>query len=80
MTRLEVESKAAGLWLLDSVESGLLLREKVDEVKGKMLNNHPQAMLWGQKDTHTRIIKHQWCLREAPLSVCFYRKCFLTTL
>ena len=39
------------LRLLDSVESGLLLREKVDEVKGKMLNN-PQAMLGGQKDMH----------------------------
>ena len=51
MKRIEVESKAAGLRLLDSVESGLLLREKVDEVKGKMLNN-PQAMLGGQKDMH----------------------------
>ena len=51
MKRIEVESKAAGLRLLDSVESGLLLREKVDEVKGKMLNN-PQAVLGGQKYMH----------------------------
>lgn len=57
MKRIEVESKAAGLRLLDNVESGLLLREKVDEVKGKIYN-HPQAMLGGQKDTHTRITKH----------------------
>lgn len=54
MKRLEVESKA-GPWLLGSVESGLLLREKVDEVKGKMLNNHPQAMLWGQKDNNNTL-------------------------
>lgn len=55
MKRIDIESKASGLRLLDHVERGLLLREKVDEIKGKMLNNHPQAMLGGQKDTHTGI-------------------------